>query len=115
MILRAEELNREVVEKRFGGVGELEIVKLNDEKQLQGKGRLFAHNTLRPGASLGLHTHNGDVETYYILKGEGIINDNGNRQPVKAGDVIFTDNGEQHSLENTGPGNLEFIALVIYA
>lgn len=114
MIKRAEELTRVVMEKRFGGVGELEVVKLIDEEQFQGKGRLFAHNTLKPGASLGLHAHNGDVETYYILKGEGIINDNGNRQPVKAGDVIFTDNGEQHSLENTGSGNLEFIALVIY-
>ena len=114
MIRRAADLQRLTLEKRFGGVGILESVPLMDEKQFQGKGRLFAHNILKPGASLGLHTHTGDVETYYIIKGEGIIDDNGDRQPVKTGDVIFTDNGEKHSLENTGEGDLEFIALVLY-
>ena len=114
MIKRSEELTREVVEKRFGGKGEMEIVKLIDDQQFQGKGRLFAHNTLKPGCSLGLHTHNGDVEIYYIIGGQGMVDDNGEMKPVKTGDVIFTGNGESHSLENIGSENLEFIALILY-
>ena len=80
-----------------------------------GKGRLFAHYVIFPGSSIGFHQHHGDFETYYILKGEGVINDNGVKTPVKAGDVIYTADGQSHGLENTGTENLEVIALVLFA
>jgi len=115
MIKRAKDLPSEVVSKRFGGKGEIDVTRLLDMEQFQGKGRLFAHNKIRPASSIGLHQHNGDFEVFYILNGEGIVDDNGSKAPVKAGDVILTGNGESHSLENTGSSNLEYIALVLYA
>jgi mannose-6-phosphate isomerase-like protein (cupin superfamily) len=115
MIKRAKDLPSEVVSKRFGGKGEINVTRLLEMEQLQGKGRLFAHSKIRPASSIGLHKHNGDFEVFYILSGEGIVDDNGTKAPVKAGDVILTGNGESHSLENTGSSNLEYIALVLYA
>ncbi|MHC1746510.1 MAG: cupin domain-containing protein [Negativicutes bacterium] len=114
MIKRGTELKSEVFSKRFGGQGEIKIMKLLDDAQLQGKGRLFARNTLPPGASLGLHEHKGDIEAYYILSGEGMVDDNGTKVLVTAGDVMYTGNGESHSIENIGAVDLEFIALILY-
>jgi len=90
------------------------VTKILEMDQLLGKGRLFARNMLAPGSSLGWHEHKGDVEAYYIIAGEGTVDDNGTKVTVQAGDVVYTNNGESHSIENTGTENLEFIALILY-
>ena len=114
MLKQADSLKKEVFQERFGGKGELQVTNFLNPDEFEGKGRLFAKNVLLPGASLGLHQHNGDFETYVILSGEGLLNDNGEMKSVKPGDVIVTSNGEKHSLENTGTENLEFLALVLF-
>jgi mannose-6-phosphate isomerase-like protein (cupin superfamily) len=114
MLKHEDSLKKETVFERFGGKGELRITHFLNIDEFNGKGRLFAKNTLLPGASLGLHEHVGDFETYVILSGEGLLNDNGEQKSVKSGDVIITKNGEKHSIENTGTQNLEFLALVLF-
>ena len=114
MIKIADELHSEVFEKRFGGEGEGRVTRILEVEQMKGKGRVFARMMLKPGSTLGYHQHNGDFETYYIISGEGIVNDNGNKRKIKAGDVVYTENGEFHGLENTGTDNLEYIALVLF-
>lgn len=114
MIKRAKELETKLLSNRFGGKGEFTATGILSMDEFQGKGRLFAHNVLPPGSSIGWHEHQGDVEAYYILKGEATVNDNGVNTIVQAGDVVFTKNGESHSIENTGDADLEFIALVLY-
>lgn len=99
----------------FGGPGEAEMHKiLNSPEELFGKGRLFNHVFLDPGAAVGWHVHHGDGEIYYILKGEGDYCDNGTMVKVHAGDVTSVSDGEGHSLLNTGSEPLEAIALVLY-
>jgi mannose-6-phosphate isomerase-like protein (cupin superfamily) len=114
MIKRAGELNTEVFPNRFGGKGEVQVTRILEMNELQGKGRLYARNLIKPGSSLGWHEHKGDIEAYYIIAGEGTVDDNGIKVQVAAGDVVFTNNGESHSIENTGTENLEFIALILY-
>lgn len=116
MIKRLKDLRQDTVSEFRGGKGELQITHfLEVEKdEFNAKGRLFAKNVLKPGASIGLHEHIGDTETYVILSGEGVVNDNGDAKPVKVGDVIITKNGEKHSIENTGAFNLEFLALILF-
>ena len=63
---------------------------------------------------VGWHIHHGDGETYYILKGHGEYNDNGTAVRVGPGDVTFVDDGEGHSLKNTGDETLEAIALILF-
>ena len=115
MIKRAEELQREVRKEMLGGQGEVTLVHLLQGEEFQGKGRLFSRNIIEPGCSVGFHQHNGDVEAYYVLKGQGVFDDNGAKSTVQAGDLLFTKDGEALSLINEGPETLEVIALVLYS
>ncbi|MFZ5944630.1 MAG: cupin domain-containing protein [Bacillota bacterium] len=117
MIKKPADLKRQVVAGLKDGKGEVEMVHLleTDKNEFNGKGRLFAKNTLKPGCSIGFHKHEGDSEAYYILSGEGLVNDNGTIKTVSAGDLIFTPEGESHSIENNGNQDLEFIALILFS
>jgi len=116
MIKHLEDLRQDTVPEFRGGKGEIQITHfLEVEKdEFNSKGRLFAKNVLKPGSSVGFHEHVGDSETYVILSGEGLVDDNGDQLSVKPGDVIITRNGEKHSIENTGTSDLEFIALILF-
>lgn len=98
-----------------GGAGVLKKNNiLRNEEEMYGKGRVFAHMTLEPGNEIGQHTHTGDGETYYILKGEGTYVMNGETWKVSAGDVLFADDGDTHFLRAEGDEPMEFIALVLF-
>lgn len=115
MIRTSEEKLVQTKTNHLGGEGTIIIRSLlNDPDELYGKGRIFAHTTILPGAGIGYHVHNGESETYYIYSGEGEFNDNGALRHVSAGDVTFTGDGEGHCLRNTGTEPLEFIALILY-
>ena len=103
----------ERVESMGGGTGHVLIERLLDEKELNGKCRMYAKVTLEPGCSIGYHTHHGESETYYILSGIGEYNDNSILRSVEPGDVTFTPNGWGHGKENTGTEDLVFMALII--
>ena len=97
------------------GNGEAEMHKiLNSVEELYGKGRMFNHMILAPGRSIGEHTHEGDNEIFYFLKGTGTYNDNGTIVRVPPGDTAICSSGELHSLVNDGEEPLEFIALILY-
>ncbi|WP_258358686.1 cupin domain-containing protein [Moorella sulfitireducens (nom. illeg.)] len=117
MIRRAQEIREETFTGFRGGQGEVKIAHILEanKNEFNDKGRLFARFTLAPGASIGWHQHNGDFETYYILSGQGTVNDNGTETTVKAGDMVLTRNGEYHSIINTGEEDLVFIALILFA
>ena len=98
-----------------GGIGKAELHKiLNNAEELYGKGRLFNHMILPPGCSVGEHRHEGDNEIYYILKGSGRYNDNGNLIRLFPGDTAVCKDGECHSLVNDGDEPIELIALILY-
>jgi mannose-6-phosphate isomerase-like protein (cupin superfamily) len=105
------ELRVERKENMAGGKGHVIIKHILEEKELNGKCKMYAEVTLEPGCSLGYHEHHNESETYYILRGEGNYDDNGRIRPVKAGDVTFTPDGMGHGLTNTGDTDLVFISL----
>ena len=114
MIRRSEDKKIEV-KKLFGGSGEAVMSKILDgAEEMYGKGRVFNHVVLHPGCEVGWHVHQGDGETYYILKGRGLYNDNGTSVEVGPGDVTFVDSGEGHALLNNGDEDLEAIALILF-
>ena len=106
-------MTTERVENMAGGEGHVLIKRLLDEKQLNGKCRMYSEVTLEPGCSLGYHEHHNESETYYILSGKGIYSDNGTLRMVQAGDVTFTPDGMGHGLTNSGDEDLVFMALII--
>ena len=89
---------------------------LNDPDEMYKKGRLFNHMTLDPGCEVGLHMHDGDGETYYILKGRGKYYDGKDKTvEVGPGDIMFCGDGEYHGMINDGDEPIEFIALILYS
>ncbi len=114
-IVRRNEEKPLVRKKLFGGEGEVEMhVILDGEKEMYGKGRVFNHCVLAPGAEIGWHVHHGDGECYYILRGEGEYSDNGRIVTLRAGDMSFVGDGEGHAMKNCGSEDLEAIALILY-
>ena len=98
-----------------GGNGETEMRKiLTGADEMYGKGRMFNEMILAPGNSIGEHAHSGDNEIFYFLSGEGEYNDNGTVVTVRPGDTVICNDGETHSLKNTGKEPLRFIALILY-
>ena len=114
MIRRSDEKTVDV-RKMFDGAGEAVMHRiLNGADEMYGKGRVFSHLHLKPGCEVGWHVHRGDGETYYILRGRGLYNDNGTEVEVCQGDVTFVDSGEGHALLNNGEEELEAIALILF-
>ena len=114
MVRRADERSY-VQRKAFDGDGEMRAYKiLENDEELYSKGRLFNHCILKTGCEVGWHVHNGDGETYYILKGVGDYSDNGTPVKLYPGDVAFCDAGEGHSIKNNAEEDLELIALILY-
>lgn len=86
---------------------------LLNEEQMDGKINLYARVTVAPYGVLAFHAHHGETETYYILSGQGVYNDNGEDRPAAPGDVFFCRDGGSHGLTNTGGEPLVFMALII--
>jgi len=114
MIKRKNEYTVQQNENMRGGEGTVVIKHLLTPEELYEKGRLYAVLVLEPGCSVGSHIHEGEMESYYIVKGEAEVSDNGNLQTVSAGDSVLTRNGEEHSIKNIGTDTLEVMALIIY-
>ena len=86
---------------------------LSGREELYDKGRLFNHIILEPGCEIGMHKHEGEGETYYILKGKGRYYRGSETVEVGPGYVTFCGDGEEHGLFNDGPETLEMIALIL--
>lgn len=67
---------------------------------------------LKPGATIGLHTHDTNSEIIFITKGIGSVIYDDTVEVLKAGDCHYCPQGHSHSLQNTSDADLEFLAVV---
>ncbi len=51
--------------------------------------RFVIYSELKPGTSIGYHTHQNNEEVYVILHGRGVMTVNGQAREVVEGDVIL--------------------------
>lgn len=70
------------------------------------KGRLV------PGASIGMHKHEGNCEIIFILSGSGKVIYDGEEISLAEGDCHYCPEGHTHSLINSGEDDLIFYAAV---
>ncbi|MGC4020235.1 MAG: cupin domain-containing protein [Muricomes sp.] len=110
---KAGERKVETVEHANGGAGFIMKEALLTPEQLGSHCNMFSKVTLKPNCQLGHHEHHGNTETYYILSGRGMYDDNGTAIPVEAGDVTFCEDGNGHGIKNTGDEDLVFVALIL--
>ena len=112
MVIHRNEMKTEEKERMRDGDGVTHFTYLLDGAT-QKNARLFAETTLKPGCSIGYHRHDSETEYYFILSGEGTVNDDGKDVQVKKGDAIITGNGASHSIKNTGSVPLVFHAVIV--
>jgi len=67
---------------------------------------------LIPGATIGMHTHEGNCEVVYILSGKGKVIYDGEDIPLSAGDCHYCPQGHTHSLVNNSDEDMIFFAVV---
>lgn len=113
MIRKAEEMVKEIKEQMRGGKGFAELTHLFKQDELTGKAKLAAKITINPGCSIGRHEHVDEEEIYYILRGKALVEDNGVRCELSAGDATLTGGGAAHYIENIGHEPLELLAVVL--
>ena len=102
------------------------------QRRTFGHGEAFQATTARLGVELGAeqigcslveldpgkrawpyHLHYAEEEMFVILEGEGTLRYDGERYPLKPGDVIFTPTGPgtAHQIINTSDAPLRYLAL----
>ena len=114
MIRRSNDKTSVTKPAPFNGIGEITVRSLlNGPEEMENKGRVFGHTTVYPGSRIGLHKHEGDSETYYILSGHGKYYDNDTIIDVQPGDVYYCGDGSSHSIEAIDEP-IEMIALILY-
>ncbi|MCX7747233.1 MAG: cupin domain-containing protein [Clostridia bacterium] len=113
MIKRANEMELEIKEQMRGGNGSIEITHVFKKEELKGKARLCATLKINPGCSIGLHEHVNEEEIFYVIRGKGLIVDNGTQFEVNEGDAILTGGGASHSVQNIGDKPLEMMAVIL--
>lgn len=97
------------------GIGELKLELILTE-ELGDKCGLYAKVTIPAGSVLGYHEHHGEGESYFVLSGEAVYNDNGVERVIKAGNTTWTPSGSGHGVDNSkGTEPIVFMALIVKA
>mgnify|MGYP000480481330 CR=1 FL=1 len=65
--------------------------------------------SLNPGKSTVLHYHKSSDEIYFILSGSGLLEIEGEKREVSAGDYIYIKAGQKHKVENLGEEPLKIV------
>lgn len=106
MIINFDKIELSILENFKGGKKATEAHMFVDENNRMLKGRLV------PGASIGLHRHEGSSEIIYVTKGTGKVLYEGEYIPLKEGDVHYCPEGCEHSLINDSQEDLLFLGIV---
>ncbi|MDD5018780.1 MAG: cupin domain-containing protein [Eubacteriales bacterium] len=113
MIIKSEEMQSKPREGLRGGSGTTGFLHIVPAEALPGKVRLFSLISLEKGCSVGDHKHEGETEVYYVLEGEGVLNDNGTIRPFRKGDCNVCGGGEAHGVMNEKDETLKMIAVIV--
>jgi quercetin dioxygenase-like cupin family protein len=91
----------------------VEIRVLAEPNEMFNAGRLYAHITIAPGASLEYHRHEEEMESFYVAKGSCRVRDNETTAVLQVGDMLITPNDQAHAVYNDSNEPVELIALII--
>ena len=90
----------------------LDVDRVLDAGEYESPLKLIAKLVLRPGSSLGYHTHEGEEEIIHVLSGTAAYNDDGTETRLHAGDscICLSDHG--HSIACAGEEPLTVYAVI---
>lgn len=113
MVIRSEQMQSEQRENMRGGQGAVSLLGLVPAENLPKNARLFSLITLEKGCGIGSHAHEAETEVYYVLEGEGILDDSGTQKTLRAGDCNVCGGGGTHAIANEKDEPLRFVAVII--
>lgn len=113
MIKTQSAIRRELTEKARGGVGITIFDHLLEKTEMRTNCRMFTKITLEHGASIGYHKHEREEDIYYIIKGVATVCDNGETRTVYPGEVVYTGDGDSHSVANDREEPLELVSAIL--
>lgn len=65
---------------------------------------------IRPGTSSPKHAHH-EYEIFIAVRGEALVEANGERRPFRVGDIVHFTPGTEHQVINEGSDGFEFYAV----
>jgi len=107
------ELEKVKVDNVRGGEGHVIRQFIFSEEETLGKTTLCAIQTVPPGSSVGVHSHETDVEFFHVISGTIRVIDNGVEKDLVAGDSNFTSKGGSHGVVNVSNENAVMLCMVI--
>lgn len=113
MIVRVNDIEPGTIDSPKGGRGAAIRYGYEQAAKYDGKIEMFAVMNLESDAMIGYHVHENDMEMYLILDGKPIANDNGEETILNPGDLLITEKGESHSLENKTNDPVTFLAIIL--
>ncbi|MCU0888912.1 MAG: cupin domain-containing protein [Rubritepida sp.] len=66
-----------------------------------------------PGGATPPNTHRAAQEAFFVMRGEGRARAGESWTPIRAGDTLMLPPGTEHVVENTGPGKLYCLTLMV--
>ena len=106
MIIDFEQIKPASINGFKGGKGELIVRNYADNDC-----KIMRH-ILTPGASSGLHTHEGNCEIVFILKGTVTFHYDDRIETATVGQVHYCPKGHSHYMENLTDSDVEYFAIV---
>lgn len=106
MKISFDQINENIVPNFKGGEKSFATKAFDDGVNKIMKGRLI------PGASIGMHTHQGNCEIIFVLEGSGKMLYDGGEERLNAGDCHYCPENHTHSFVNDGDCDLVFYAVV---
>lgn len=113
MYISNESAHRAEIENLRGGDGTTVFNLFFGKEDSPLHARLITEIIVAPGCSIGSHTHVHEAEIYYVVSGEGILDDGGNDIIFRKGDCHYCHNGDYHGVRNTSDEPLKLFAIVV--
>lgn len=113
MVINFEDIIPDELTAPRDGKGTASSMPYTAMKGLGGKFKSFNMMFLDPNSAIGYHKHETDAECYLLLEGKAKYNDNGEETIVEAGDLMFCNKGESHSLEALDGEGVSFLAFIL--
>ena len=86
--------------------------KCADMKSFLDENNRILMGKLEPGASIGIHTHEGNSEIVFAVSGEAVVTMDGKKEILKAGTAHYCPTGHTHGMKNESDQPFVMFAVV---
>lgn len=103
---------------KFNEAEHVEIEKFNNGEGVFIADRYIDNNikimrvTLKKGSSIGLHSHNTNLEVIYVLEGKAVSTVEGVSEVVSKGEAIYMPNKGSHTIKNEFDSDLVMFCVI---